>query len=99
MYTVQGLWSMAREQLNVTVLVCANQAYRILQTELERSGNHDPGPAAMSMTNLSSPELDWTKLAAGMGLPAVRVTRADELVSALKRSLSEPGPSLIEALL
>ena len=99
MYTIQGLWSMAREQLNVTVLVCANQAYRILQTELQRSGNHDPGPAAMSMTNLSSPELDWTKLAAGMGLPAKRVTRADELVTALKRSLSEPGPSLIEALL
>ena len=99
MYTVQGLWSMAREQLNVTVLVCANQAYRILQTELARSGNHDPGPAAMSMTNLSSPELDWTQLAGGMGLPAERVRSADELVASLKRSLAQPGPSLIEALL
>lgn len=99
MYTVQGLWTMAREQLNVTVLVCANRAYRILQTELQRSGNHEPGPAAMSMTNLSPPELDWTKLASGMGLPAVRVSRAEELVVELKRSLAEPGPCLIEALL
>ena len=99
MYTVQGLWTMAREQLNVTVLVCANRAYRILQTELQRSGNHEPGPAALSMTNLSPPELDWTKLASGMGLPAVRVTRAEELVTELKRALSEPGPSLVEALL
>lgn len=99
MYTVQGLWTMAREQLNITVLVCANRAYRILQTELQRSGNHEPGPAALSMTNLSSPELDWTKLAAGMGLPAVRVTRSEELVTELKRALSEPGPSLVEALL
>jgi len=99
MYTVQALWTMAREQLNVTVLICANQAYRILQTELQRAGNLEPGPAAMSMTNLTSPELDWTKLAAGMGLPAVRVTDVGELVAALKRSLAAPGPSLIEALL
>ena len=81
------------------MLVCANQAYRILQTELQRAGNLEPGPAAMSMTNLTSPELDWTQLAAGMGLPAVRVTDVGELVAALKRSLAEPGPSLIEALL
>jgi acetolactate synthase-1/2/3 large subunit len=51
------------------------------------------------MTSLSSPELDWTKLAGGLGLPALRVTRAEELVTALKRALAEPGPSLIEALL
>lgn len=99
MYTVQGLWTLAREQLNVTVVVCANRAYRILRAELQRSGNPEPGPMAMSLTNLSSPELNWVSLAEGMGVPGVRVTQAEELVAALNRSLAEPGPSLIEALL
>ena len=54
---------------------------------------------AMSLTNLSSPELNWASLADGMGVPGTRVTRAEELVAALERSLAEPGPSLIEALI
>ncbi|MAI80419.1 MAG: acetolactate synthase large subunit [Deltaproteobacteria bacterium] len=99
MYTVQGLWTMAREQLNISVIVCANRAYRILQAELKRAGNSEPGSAAMSMTELSSPELNWAQIAQGMGVPSVRATRAEEVVGALRRSFQEPGPMLIEALL
>ena len=99
MYTLQGLWTLAREQLNVTVVVCANRAYRILRAELHRSGNPEPGPVALSLTDLSSPILDWTKLAEGMGVPAIQATRIEDVVAGLKRGLSEPGPLLIEVLL
>ena len=99
MYTLQSLWTMARENLDVTVVVCANRAYRILQFELARSGNVEPGPGAQSLTDLSHPELDWTRLSLGMGVPAVRVGTVAEFDRELARSLQEPGPSLIEALI
>ncbi len=98
MYTLQSLWTMARESLDVTVVVCANRLYRILQFELMRAGNYEPGPRARGLTDLSQPALDWVALAKGMGVPAVSVTTADQLCRALARSLAEPGPSLIEAL-
>lgn len=99
MYTLQSLWTMARENLDVTVVVCANRAYRILQFELARSGNVEPGPGAQSLTDLSRPELDWTRLSLGMGVPAVRVGTVAEFDRELARSLQAPGPSLIEALI
>ncbi len=98
-YTLQALWTMAREQLDVTIVVCANQIYRILRAELRRAGVTDLGATAASMTDLSSPELDWTHFARGLGVPAVRVQSADALCSELARGLAEPGPRLIEALL
>jgi acetolactate synthase-1/2/3 large subunit len=99
MYTVQALWTMAREGLNVTTLVCANRKYRILQFELMRAGVPEPGRQAARLTELAPPPLDWVSLARGLGVPGVRVDSADALVAELQRALAEPGPSLIEALL
>jgi len=99
MYTVQALWTQARENLNVTTIVCANRAYRILQIEAARAGNTEPGRQARSLTELHPPEIRWTELARGLGVPGVRVETADDLVKHLERALSEPGPSLIEAML
>jgi acetolactate synthase I/II/III large subunit len=99
MYTVQALWTQAREQLNVTTIVCSNRAYRILQIEAARAGNTEPGRQARSLTELHPPEIRWTDLARGLGVPGVRVETADDLVKHLERALKEPGPSLIEAML
>ena len=99
MYTLQGLWTLAREALNVTVIVCANRAYRILQAELQRSGLAQPGPVALGLTDLSGPNLDWVRLAEGMGVPGCRVERSEELARALEQRSGTPGPYLIEALL
>ena len=97
-YTVQSLWTMAREALDVTVVIAANDAYRILQAELGRAGVAEPGPAARGLTELSGPRLDWVAIARGFGVPASQATTADELNSALALALTEPGPHLIEAL-
>ncbi|MEM7099049.1 MAG: acetolactate synthase large subunit [Pseudomonadota bacterium] len=99
MYTVQALWTMAREQLDITTIVFANQKYSILQIEFGRVGAHNPGPKAMSMLDLTNPELNWVNLAEGMGVPASRATTVEEFSDALQRSLASPGPSLIEAIL
>src|SRR5205814_9201487 len=73
MYTVQALWTQAREGLNVTTLLCNNRRYRILQVELARAGITEPGSKARSLTSLANPEIEWARMAAGMGVPAVRV--------------------------
>ena len=99
MYTVQALWTMARERLDVTTVIFANGKYGILQIEFGRVGAHNPGPKAMSMLDLTNPSLDWVALAKGMGVPAWRVTTAEAFNSALAASLAEPGPSLIEAVI
>jgi len=99
MYTVQALWTMAREGLDVTTLVCANRKYRILQFELMRAGVPEPGRQAARLTELAPPPLDWVSLARGLGVPGTRVDTADALVAELRRALAAPGPSLIEALL
>ena len=99
MYTVQALWTQAREQLDVTTIVLSNRKYAILQIEFERVGAHDPGPKALSMLDLSNPDLDWVSLAQGMGVPGWRAETVDEFHRALEASLGQPGPSLIEAVL
>jgi acetolactate synthase I/II/III large subunit len=99
MYTLQALWTQARERLNVTTLICNNRRYRILQVELARAGVTEPGRQARSLTSLANPEIDWSQMAAGMGVPAVRVDRAEDLVVQLRRALAEPGPNLIEMLI
>jgi acetolactate synthase-1/2/3 large subunit len=99
MYTVQSLWTQAREQLNVTTLICNNRRYRILQVELARAGVTEPGRKARSLTSLADPEIGWTRIASGMGIPAVRVDTAEALMTQLERALAEPGPNLIEMLI
>ena len=99
MYTLQALWTQARERLDVTTLICNNARYRILQVELARAGVTEPGSKARSLTSLANPELNWSQMAAGMGVPAVRVETAEDLVIELRRALEEPGPNLIEMLI
>ncbi len=99
MYTNQALWTQAREQLDITTIIFANQKYSILQIEFGRVGAHNPGPKAMSMLDLRNPELRWTDIAKGMGVPAWRVRTVEEFVVALQKSLATPGPSLIEAMM
>ena len=99
MYTVQALWTMAREQLPVVVLVFANRAYRILQGELQGVGARISGPKATDMLSLDRPALDWVSLARGHGLPGVRVETAEALTKALRDGFASRGPCLIEAVL
>ena len=99
MYTIQSLWTQARESLNVTTLLCNNHSYRILQVELARAGIKEPGPKARSMTDLGHPNLDFVSIARGMGVPGVRVDSAESLLVELERSFATPGPSLIELML
>lgn len=99
LYTLQALWTMARESLDVTVLVCANRLYRILQIELHRTGHDGAGPKARSLTDLGDPAPDWVALARGFGVDATRVSTVAELRDALERGLASDGPVLVEALL
>jgi len=99
MYTLQALWTQARESLNVTTVIFANRAYRILQMEHHRlGGGSAPGPGAGSVMSLDNPALDWVKLAQGMGVSACRATTIEEFNHSLQGLLKEPGPNLIEAL-
>jgi acetolactate synthase-1/2/3 large subunit len=96
MYTLQALWTQAREGLNVTTVVLANRSYAILNMELHRVGADAGGPRARRLLDLTEPDLDFVALATGMGVPARRVETAEDLTAALEESFVEPGPSLIE---
>jgi len=98
MYTVQALWTHAREALNVTTVVFSNRKYAILQVEFMRVGASNPGRKAMDMMELTRPDLDWVALATGMGVSAERAETADQFNEALARALASPGPNLIEAV-
>jgi len=99
LYTLQALWTQARENLHVVSVICANRRYRILQVELARAGIAEPGPKARSLTSLDVPAVDWVSAARAFGVPALRCESAEELDRALQRALASPGPSLIEAVL
>ncbi|MEY2568590.1 MAG: acetolactate synthase large subunit [Actinomycetota bacterium] len=99
MYTLQSLWTQARENLDVTTVIYNNRSYAILNLELSRVGTDAPGPKAQSMLDLANPDLDFTSLARGMGVDAARATTAEELTAQLERALATPGPSLVEAMI
>lgn len=99
MYTVQALWTMARENLNVLVVVFANRAYRILQGELKGVGVTDPGRRALDMLGIDRPDLDWVALARGHGVEAGRATDLDELAREVRRGLAVRGPYLVELVM
>ncbi|HEX8804234.1 MAG TPA: thiamine pyrophosphate-dependent enzyme, partial [Acidimicrobiales bacterium] len=98
LYTIQALWTQAREGLDVTTLVFNNRSYAVLNMELSRVGAAAGGPKARDLLDLSRPDIDFTALATGLGVPATRATTAEELADQLARSLAEPGPSLVEAV-
>lgn len=96
-YTLQALWTMAREKLPVTVIMAANHRYAILQTELTRAEAPLDDAVIAGLTLLDNPRVDWTALAAGYGVKAVRVTTTGELEAALREGLMHDGPMLIQA--
>ena len=98
MYTIQSLWTMARERLDVTAIIFNNASYSVLNVELERVGAGSAGAKAKSQLDLSGPVLDFAQLAHGMGVHGVRVGTAEEMVKALEYALGHPGPHLIEAM-
>jgi acetolactate synthase-1/2/3 large subunit len=99
MYTPQSLWTMARERLDVTIVILANRRYRILDIEIRRTGAGAVGPRADQMIDLSRPEPSWIKLAEGFGVQAARAATADEFIREFGAAMREPGPRLIEAVL
>ncbi len=98
MYTLQALWSMARENLNVTAIIFNNASYSVLNVELDRVGAEEAGPKAKSQLDLHGPQLHFAHLAQGMGVHAVRAQTAEDFCTALEYALAQPGPHLIEAL-
>lgn len=98
MYTIQALWTMAREELNVTTIIFNNASYSVLNIELERVGAEEAGAKAKSQLDLNGPVLNFAQLAQGMGVHGVRVDTAEAFNHALEYALSQPGPHLIEAM-
>ena len=98
LYTISALWTMARENLDVTTVVLNNRTYAILRMELERVGAEASGRKANDLLDLTRPDLDFVKIAEGMGVPATRATTAEQLAEQFAHALAEPGPHLIDAL-
>ena len=98
LYTIQALWTQAREQLDVTTVLINNAAYAILRMELARAAAGQAGERAARMLDLSGPTPDFTQISTGLGVPATRVTTAADLDRALRLAYAEPGPHLIEAI-
>jgi acetolactate synthase-1/2/3 large subunit len=96
MYTLQSLWTQAREGLDVTTIVFSNRIYQILRGEFDGVGAGKPGTRAMDMLSLDRPTLDWVALARGMGVSGRAVTTADDFNKALAEAMAEKGPRLIE---
>jgi acetolactate synthase-1/2/3 large subunit len=99
MYTLQALWTMARENLDVTVVVLANRSYQILHGELRGMGAGEPGQRARDMLTLERPCLDWVSLARGQGVESARAATLEEFAAALGAAFSRRGPYLIELMI
>jgi acetolactate synthase I/II/III large subunit len=97
MYTSQALWSMARENLDVTVVALSNRSYAILNFELQRVGAAGGGVASQRLLDLDDPEIELAGVARALGVPAERVGTAEGFTTALERSFATPGPTFIEA--
>lgn len=99
MYTVQALWTMAREQQDVTIVIFSNRSYEILRGELTNVGVRNPGPRAVDMLSLNRPDLGWVQMARGMGVEGFRVDETQALAQAVQAGLESDGPCLIEAVM
>jgi len=96
MYTLQALWSMAREGLKITTVVFANRDYAVLKREFSYLGVGNPGKRVLDMFEIGRPDLDWVHLAKGMGVPGTRVSSLEGFAKALREGFASAGPSLIE---
>jgi acetolactate synthase-1/2/3 large subunit len=99
MYTLQALWTQAREGLDVTTLLFSNRSYAILRGELANVGAGNPGRKALDMLDLGHPDLDWVGLARSMGVPGARVTTMDAFNDRFAEGIATPGPFLVEVVL
>jgi acetolactate synthase-1/2/3 large subunit len=98
MYTIQALWTMAREKLDIVTIIFNNGSYAILNVELQRVGASGAGPKAKAQLDIANPPLDFAQLGRSMGVKSVRVTTTEAMVQALEAALATPGPHLIEAM-
>jgi acetolactate synthase-1/2/3 large subunit len=96
MYTIQGLWTMARENLSVAIVVFSNREYAVLKREFSYLGVGNPGKRALDMFDINKPDLDWVQIAKGMGVPGTRVRSMEDFTRALREALTGKGPTLIE---
>ncbi len=99
MYTIQSLWTQAREGLNVTTVLLNNRSYAILRHELTNVGAQNVGRKALDMLDLGRPDLDFVALARGMGVPGTRVDTMDDFNRAVGHGLATAGPYLVEVML
>ncbi|MEJ0070276.1 MAG: acetolactate synthase large subunit [Pseudomonadota bacterium] len=99
MYTLQALWTQAREQLDVTTVLFSNRVYGILKIELANVGAQNPGRKALDMLEIGRPDIDWVGLAQSMGVEASRATTIDEFIDQFRDGLKARGPRLIEVVL
>jgi acetolactate synthase-1/2/3 large subunit len=99
MYTIQALWTLAREKSDVTVVLLNNRSYAILNIELARVGAGQPNDQTLSMLSLTPPSIDWVQIAHGMGVRATRSRTADEFHLQFAEAMKTKGPYLIEALM
>jgi acetolactate synthase-1/2/3 large subunit len=98
MYSLQSLWTQAREGLPVTTIILSNRKYNILLNEYKGVGAQ-PGPTAMSMLDLGNPDLDWVKIANGMGVEAARANTLERCADLMRASFAHPGPFLVELMI
>jgi acetolactate synthase-1/2/3 large subunit len=98
-YTMQALWTMAREKLDVTTVIYANRSYAILNYEMYRVGVPGIGDNARAMLDLHNPEMNWTQIAGGLGVEASRATTAEEFAAQYQSAMKQKGPRLIEAMI
>jgi acetolactate synthase-1/2/3 large subunit len=99
MYTIQALWTMARENLDVCVMIFSNRNYKILYSQLADVGAANPGPRAIDMLTLDRPTLEFTLLAKGMGVPGAKAHDLEELTKQLTYAMSHKGPYLIDVVM
>ena len=99
MYTCQGLWTQAREALDIITIIFANRSYAVLHGEMRQVGVTAPGPNARRMLDLDRPAIDWVSLAAGMGVAGRRADTVEAFEEAFATALAARGPFLIEAVL
>ncbi|MBS0222496.1 MAG: acetolactate synthase large subunit [Proteobacteria bacterium] len=99
MYTTQSLWTMARENLDITTIIMSNRAYQILRAQLPRVGIANPGRRSIDMLTLDRPQIDWVAMAKAHGVEAGKATDLDGLVRQLNRGFAAHGPYLIELIL
>ena len=99
MYTVQALWTQAREGLDITTVLFSNRTYQILKGELANVGAGNPGRKALDMLDLGRPDIDWVGLAKSLGVPGARVTDMDGFNRRFAEGIATPGPFLVEVVL